>query len=140
MEVSTSVSRHKYLAMNESNRQERAHRVRVTQVDFKQGRPPTQEVFNDRTSLHEAVSTTTQPPNGFDTRVYVVEDLSLDVVEILGSAFNVDPHFFRSHGPYPCILAPSQAIYDRWRCSEACVEYMLTWGQYVRNRNISVAV
>lgn len=31
------------------------------------------------------------------TRLFVVEDLSRDVIEALGSHFNVDPSFFREH-------------------------------------------
>lgn len=97
MEVSTSVSRHKYLSSHESDRQERARRVRVTQVNFQQDRTPTKEEFRDWNSLREALSTATLPANESDVRIYVVEDLSHDVIELLGSAFDVDPHFFRSH-------------------------------------------
>ena len=97
MEVSTCVSRHEYLSKHESERQERAHRVRVTQVDLKKGQAPVKHEFNSRVKLSAALSGPNLQASDPDERVYVVEDLSRDVIELLGSAFNVDPHFFRSH-------------------------------------------
>lgn len=40
--------------------------------------------------------------------ILIVEDLSRDVIEILGSAFDIDPLFFASHiyGPYVKISSP----------------------------------
>ena len=75
-------------------REERAQRVRVTQVDMKQGRTPARREFVSKQSLLEALSETA---SASDVRIYVVEDLSRDVIEALGSQLRVDPHFFRYH-------------------------------------------
>ena len=97
MEVSTSVSRHTYLSENLPARSERARRVHITQIDFKKGQEPERIEYNDRISLNAALNSTTVPSIHPEARIYVVEDLSRDMIELLGAKFNVDPHFFRSH-------------------------------------------
>jgi hypothetical protein len=97
MEVSTSVSRHTYLSENPQGRSERARRVHITQIDFKKGEKPERYEYNDRVSLNAALNSAGAPSSQPDARMYVVEDLSRDMIELLGSKFNVDPHFFRSH-------------------------------------------
>ena len=96
MEVSTAVSRYKGLEKRPAERQERAERVHVCRLDFKQGQKPTSKLLT-RGELRAEVSDQSSTADTFDARVYVVEDLSREVIELLGSAFNVDPHFFRSH-------------------------------------------
>ena len=95
--VSTSVSRYRYLSGKESERNERATRVRVCQLELIPGQPPTQNRFTDSDSLKAALSSTDLASRDDSARVYVCEDLSRDVIELFGSAFNVDPHFWRSH-------------------------------------------
>lgn len=51
--------------------------------------------FNDTKSLQRGLHET----NGgdHDGRIYVIADLSSAVIELFGSEYNIDPHFFRSH-------------------------------------------
>ena len=97
MEVSTCLIRHEHLSTHESERGERAHRVRVTQVDLKQGQAPITKEFTDVFSLAQSLEPEHQEANNPNIRIYIVEDLSRDVIELLGSTFNVDPHVFRYH-------------------------------------------
>lgn len=94
MEVSTTVTRYKYLSQHMLERDERAHRVHVCQVDFKQGKAPKLKHLTSRVELCEAL---VAQQSALDARVYVVEDLSRDMIELLGSTLDIDPHFFRAH-------------------------------------------
>lgn len=95
MEVSTTVSRYKYLARNLQERQERAERVKVSQIDFKENVNPHVTPYTDAGKLVEGLAKGKQTEETVDARVYVVEDLSRAVIEALGSHFDIDPHFFR---------------------------------------------
>ncbi|KAH6839648.1 hypothetical protein B0I37DRAFT_409035 [Chaetomium sp. MPI-CAGE-AT-0009] len=44
-------------------------------------------------------------------RLYVVEDLSRDVIEVLGSSLNIEPSFFRAH----IVDYAWYNVWDRWR-------------------------
>lgn len=102
MEVSTALSRYTYLDKNPNDRIERAQRIRVTQYDFQQGKTPGPHEISDSDGLREALD---DPGTGAlitditacEARLFVVEDLSRDMIELFGSKFNIDPHFFRSH-------------------------------------------
>ena len=100
MEVSTSLSRHAYLSENNNaqlERLERLQRTHVTQIDFRQGHEPQKYDFISSSSLEQALNENNPSTSDPDARIYIVEDLSSKVVEMLGSKFNIDPHFFRSH-------------------------------------------
>ena len=114
MEVSTAVTRCKYLSENATERNERAHRVRVCQLDLKKGEKATQTHFTDSVALTEALSADALSPIASDARIYVVEDLSRDAIEALGSAFKVDPHLFKAHiDDYLWSGAMSEAVEPR---------------------------
>jgi hypothetical protein len=97
MEVSTALSRHTYLSENEEDRRERAQRIRVTQIDFRQSKIPRTRDITDSDALKESLDDANADPNSSDARLYVVEDLSRDMIELFGSKFDIDPHFFRLH-------------------------------------------
>jgi hypothetical protein len=68
----------------------------VTQIDFRQGHAPEKRDFFSSSSLEEALKGTNASTSDPDARIYIVEDLSTKMIEIFGSKFNIDPHFFRS--------------------------------------------
>lgn len=99
MEVSCAPVKWKLIQPCEHNRKQRAERCNVAVVDFCGGAPPTKtDPFTDVAKLKAALDTelpadTKSPP----IRVIIVEDLSRDVVELLGSKYDIDPLFWRSH-------------------------------------------
>jgi hypothetical protein len=95
MEVSTTVSRYKYLSRHPEERKKRAVRVNVTQIDFKHGTKPQDTPYTDNAALLKGLNDGRQTEDKIDARVYVVEDLSRAVIEAFGSRFDIDPHFFR---------------------------------------------
>ena len=97
MEVSTSATRFKYLSQNSPERKERIQRVRVCQVDLKKKATPISTHFTDAKAVSEALTSEGERSSKPDVRIYVVEDLSRDVVELFGQKFGIDPHFWKSH-------------------------------------------
>jgi hypothetical protein len=75
-------------------RAERASRTKVAVVDFSQDEISV-KIIEDAVSLATCVQHD-QPPRGAH-RLFVVEDLSRDVIEILGGGLDIDPFFFREH-------------------------------------------
>lgn len=100
MEVTTSpVKWEQFLKLNSQKdiyRDRRAALTNVAVVDFSQA-AGTAEVVNkikDGDTLLEVLQT--PQPLGVD-RLYVVEDLSRDMIEYLGRELDIDPLFFREH-------------------------------------------
>lgn len=93
MRVTTSPPKLKFL--NTANRLERASRTKVSLLDFSNAGNVDRIDIHNATDLREALD----QPNSkqLNARLIVVEDLSRDVIECLGSRFDVDPLFFRSH-------------------------------------------
>lgn len=96
MEVSTAVSRYKYLRRNPEERRDRAKRVHVCRIDLNKGKDLEKVHYTTIDDLKTALSAEKTINDTSDARVYVVEDLSRDVIEAFGSTFNIDPHLFRS--------------------------------------------
>ncbi|KAK3358818.1 hypothetical protein B0T25DRAFT_514478 [Lasiosphaeria hispida] len=79
----------------EPTSEERARRTNVSRLDYS----TTDEVESTSYTTPEALESGMKPEQGnrVKFRLYVVEDLSRDVIEILGSELKIDPSFFRSH-------------------------------------------
>ncbi|KAI2625844.1 hypothetical protein GGR54DRAFT_517526 [Hypoxylon sp. NC1633] len=76
-------------------RNERASRTNAAAFDFVSGQPaPTELRITNPRDLADYLD---QPIASDTTRFYVVEDLSRDVIELLGSKLDIDPLFFREH-------------------------------------------
>ncbi|KAH0538927.1 hypothetical protein FGG08_004518 [Glutinoglossum americanum] len=58
---------------------------------------PGRQDYDDSTSDELRSFLTEEKPSNVRARLYLVEDLSSDVVEILGSTFKLDPNFFAYH-------------------------------------------
>ncbi|KAI1380840.1 hypothetical protein F4677DRAFT_200072 [Hypoxylon crocopeplum] len=75
--------------------EERAERTNVAIFDFVSKQPaPTERRITNRGDLADCLG---EPGTPGATRLYVVEDLSRDVIELLGSKLDIDPLFFREH-------------------------------------------
>ncbi|KAI1763971.1 hypothetical protein GGR53DRAFT_340036 [Hypoxylon sp. FL1150] len=76
-------------------RKERATRTNVAAFDFVPDEPaPKEQAIKTRDELESHLDT---PIAKDATRLYVVEDLSRDVIELLGFKLDIDPLFFREH-------------------------------------------
>jgi hypothetical protein len=76
-------------------RKERASRTKVAVVDFAEGKRPTVHPTIDKIDGLTAFLKD-EKPQGVN-RLYIVEDLSRDVIEKLGWELQIDPLFFREH-------------------------------------------
>ncbi|CZT16050.1 uncharacterized protein RCC_01890 [Ramularia collo-cygni] len=99
MEVTAAPPKWKFLRKGPGlqSREERAMRTKVCRVDFTNGAPPDHKVFDDSKKLKNALQQSPQSSEHIHTRLLIVEDLSRDVVEMLGEFYDVDPLFFLSH-------------------------------------------
>lgn len=100
MEVTTSPDKWQLLRLLKSDkltqvRKERASQTSVAAFDFVLDRPVPEELrIRSKDDLGRHLDTL--PAKGA-TRLYVVEDLSRDVIELLGTKLDIDPLFFREH-------------------------------------------
>ncbi|KAJ4359537.1 uncharacterized protein N0V89_000092 [Didymosphaeria variabile] len=94
MEVGTTPLRWNDLVTNPKERKERTHRTNITLVEYGTAHRPKQTHITTAESLKERLSNLPQSDSPVH-RLFIVEDLSRQVIEQLGSRFDVDPLFFR---------------------------------------------
>jgi hypothetical protein len=102
MEVSTSPIRWQELKDDPTQREERWKKTNITLLDYSPGQTSLTRSIKDVDRLKEVlaelpVSHTTPENKQAPLRIFIVEDLSRQVIELLGSRFGVDPLFFREH-------------------------------------------
>ena len=97
MEVTCAPPKWKFIKQHPTNREERARRCRAAVLDFSTEQISKRVDCDDPQSLTNALGAVSPNSQGVKTRVIIVEDLSRDVVEILGAHYDIDPHFFMSH-------------------------------------------
>lgn len=99
MEVSTVPRRWKHLKDKPEDRNERAKRTNVTRLDYLKSGEVKQEDCKTSKDLHNALNEKSYGQNGDDIqlRLFIVEDLSRDVIELLGTHLDIQPAFFREH-------------------------------------------
>jgi hypothetical protein len=97
MEVTTSPVKWRHLPA--SNRDMRAERTRVAVIDFpKDGNgKPRRNSINSIDELRDLFEDPGFNHNPDHARLFVLEDLSRDVIEVFGSRYDVDPLFWRGH-------------------------------------------
>ncbi|KAL9094418.1 MAG: hypothetical protein Q9165_003268 [Trypethelium subeluteriae] len=95
MEVTTAPVKWKFL--KEADRAERASRTRIAMLDFQRGQKVSRIDILDAESLAALLNDKDVDHDHVETRLFVIEDLSRDVVELLGARFGIDPLFFRGH-------------------------------------------
>lgn len=95
MKVTTAPPMQKFL--NDKDKREKASRTKVAMLTFEPNAPVHRVNFS---SIQDLSTTLNGPQSTHDdvyARLFVVEDLSRDVIEALGARFDVDPLFFRGH-------------------------------------------
>ncbi|KAF5610253.1 uncharacterized protein FSUBG_3486 [Fusarium subglutinans] len=93
--------------------EERATKMNVASLTFKDGQAeqyPANHLCRPE-DLRRAISMARTPEIGVKFTLFVVEDLSQDVIETLGSELAIDPRFFRAH----ITDYVWNNIRDRWR-------------------------
>lgn len=98
MEVGTTPLQWKYLSMpkNREEREERLSRTNVTFVEYQPKTKPQPRPITSAEVLKKTLNTLTHElPNEPPLRLFIVEDLSREVIELLGARFDIDPLFFR---------------------------------------------
>ena len=129
MDVTTAPVKNKWLFEDEVDRSERASRTKVAVLDFGLGKTVERTDCTTITELTEIIKSL-QTSNDVNGRLYVVEDLSSDVIEALGAELDIDPLFFRGQlSDYmwnntrdPWVELPSLNIVSRKR-SFFCIRY-----------------
>lgn len=137
MEVSAAPPKWRYLQHFPQVRDQRAKRVNVAVIDYTNQKPNLRD-FNDAAQLREGLDAVKQTNEQAQTRLIVAEDLSRDLVETLGSYYDIDPLFFLSHiGDYlfhntrdPWAELPSLDLDARQR-DHFCLQYLR--GRYFGN-------
>ena len=91
MQVSTSPLKWKFLDKHDID--ERAARTQVAVLTYYADEETRRRNFSRSDELANALQEMTE---NFAARLFIVEDLSRDVIEVLGSHFDIDPLFFRN--------------------------------------------
>ena len=97
MEVGTSPLKWRNLDAKEID--DRAKRTRIAALDFSPTSEPTRKDWYDIQSSVKLRQVLAEPAFKHDpdfARIFVVEDLSRDVIEALGAHYDIDPLFFRA--------------------------------------------
>lgn len=95
MKVTTSPPKQRFLS--ELDKAERACRTKMAMLTFEPGTSVCRVDFSDTKALSEALNGPDNSHNTVKVRLFVVEDLSRDVIEAFGARFDIDPLFFRGH-------------------------------------------
>jgi hypothetical protein len=106
MEISTSPLRWPDFQNNASKaieRDKRARRTNITRLDYFDSGAVVSEEYKTPEDLRDALTGVTQEEDvdkrhgKRQLRLFVVEDLSRDVIELLGANLDIEPDFFREH-------------------------------------------
>ncbi|KAI8935847.1 hypothetical protein NX059_007364 [Plenodomus lindquistii] len=96
MQVGTTPLRWAELKRYPDQRKERAHRTKINFIEYQPAAAPVTTPITTSMALKETLHALSHdqskaPP----LRLFIVEDLSQQVIELLGSRFDIDPLFFR---------------------------------------------
>lgn len=74
-------------------------KTRVCLLDYPRdpNKKISREEFNDSEELKEKIQAVKDNDDSVKFRLWVVEDLSREVIEMLGNHYDIDPSFFREH-------------------------------------------
>lgn len=95
MEVSTSPLKWKFIRRNPTSRAERSGRLRACVIDYNGNRLVRDKSCGCAASLRDVLRTDSGHRGASDLRIIVVEDLSRDLIELLGERYDIDPRLFR---------------------------------------------
>ncbi|EOA80958.1 uncharacterized protein SETTUDRAFT_100060 [Exserohilum turcica Et28A] len=96
MQVGTTPLRWNDLKKDPKERDRRANKTNITFIEYQPASEPKANRIQTSSVLHETLQSLShermrEPP----LRLFIVEDLSQQVVELLGERFDIDPLFFR---------------------------------------------
>ncbi|KAI1377073.1 hypothetical protein F4677DRAFT_417333 [Hypoxylon crocopeplum] len=97
MEVATAPPKWRFIKLDSANRARRAALTLVCMLDFREGVLGRKVRVDDISALHSLLYGAGNDHDNVGVRLFVVEDLSRDVVEAFGARFGIDPSFFRAH-------------------------------------------
>ncbi|KAK3067250.1 hypothetical protein LTR53_015992, partial [Teratosphaeriaceae sp. CCFEE 6253] len=97
MEVTCAPPKWIFIKECPTNRNARAAKCKVCVMDFDDGQAISDEIYDNTTSLQAALASPLQSAEKPAIRLVIAEDLSRDLVELLGSTYDIDPLFFLSH-------------------------------------------
>jgi hypothetical protein len=98
MQVSTAPVKWKFIKeADPSVREERASRTKVAMIGFQPGKEVELKRANNTAELSDILKDQAVCGSVSFGRLFIVEDLSRDVIELLGAEFDIDPLFFREH-------------------------------------------
>lgn len=116
MQVGTTPLRWMEVKEDNEDRQRRVNKTNVTFIEYQPASEPKAISIKTSSALREVLQSLShermkQPPQ----RLFIVEDLSQQVIEILGERFDIDPLFFREqiedyvwyNTRDPCAMPPS---------------------------------
>jgi hypothetical protein len=99
MEISTTPLRWPELTRRGDERNERASRTNVTRLDYLSSGEVVSNQYETSGDLRNALTrgNMDEDADKRQLRLFVVEDLSRDVIELLGANLDIEPDFFREH-------------------------------------------
>lgn len=95
MEVGTSPLKWPFLTKEDT--ESRAERTRVAVIDFSAHAEPIRKDIQSSRQLTQLLDNPAFKHDPAYARMFIVEDLSRDVIEALGAKYDIDPLFFRGH-------------------------------------------
>ncbi|KAL6708729.1 hypothetical protein ACN47E_002425 [Coniothyrium glycines] len=96
MQVGTTPLRWHDIRQHPTERKTRASKTNITFIEYRPELAPTTTAITTPIALKEVLhAIDNDPASRSPLRLFVVEDLSRDVIELLGSRFDIDPLFFR---------------------------------------------
>jgi hypothetical protein len=98
MQVSTCPIKWKFIRSEDpSLREDRASRTKVAMLSFNPDKDVEVARFNDVAAMFNVLKEQARDGSTEFGRLFIVEDLSRDVMERLGAEFDINPWFFREH-------------------------------------------
>ncbi|EMC95607.1 hypothetical protein BAUCODRAFT_44556, partial [Baudoinia panamericana UAMH 10762] len=97
MEVTCAPPKWKFIQKCESNRESRARRCHVCVLNYDGDGSLSSKTHESTVGLGAALMNDPSDGGKAPVRLIIVEDLSRDVVELLGARYDIDPLFFLSH-------------------------------------------
>ena len=95
MKVTTAPPKQRFL--NDRDRREKASSTKVAMLTFDPNNPVHRVDISDINELKSTLDGPSNTPNSVYARLFILEDLSRDVIEAFGARFDIDPLFFRGH-------------------------------------------
>jgi Mg2+ and Co2+ transporter CorA len=96
MEVGTTPLRWKEIKHTPQQHEHRTNKTKLTYMEYQQAKGPQSQEIDSQIALKELLhSLSYEPHMEPPLRLFIVEDLSQQVIELLGSRFDIDPMCFR---------------------------------------------